>query len=261
MDQKYDLIEDLEHEIDRTDEQVKSAKNELEYQRNVIANKDRMITELNGMRLEVEEKCSKLEDDLFIQNGVIEKLKDDLTEKNDAVTQDKELLQLSSEVRTLKDVNAKKEMELQNISKEHQEMKAKLEEIESESLRFKEKSLKDELSEQFGTIVKCKECDEKFGSPASLKIHMKSVHGEKVRMRLHKLEKQILEQRLDLTIKISQLKEKESSERQTCRCIGWCAISHQKLSWKKSPIKECCTKFQKLTYYFLMDSKNAIFVK
>jgi hypothetical protein len=34
------------------------------------------MNELNGMRLEVEEKCSKLEDDLFIQNGVIEKLKD-----------------------------------------------------------------------------------------------------------------------------------------------------------------------------------------
>jgi chromosome segregation ATPase len=104
LDQKYDLIE--EHEIDKTesDEQVKSAKNELEYQKNVLGNKDRM-------RLEVEEKCSKLEDDLFIQNGVIEKFKDELVEKSDAVTHEEELLQLSSEVETLKDVNEKKEME------------------------------------------------------------------------------------------------------------------------------------------------------
>jgi predicted nucleic acid-binding Zn-ribbon protein len=48
-----------------------------------------------------------------------------LIEKSDAVNQEEELLQLSSEVKTLKDVNEKKEMELQNISKEYQEMKAK----------------------------------------------------------------------------------------------------------------------------------------
>ena len=128
----------------------------------------------------VEEKCSKLEDELFIQNGVINKL----TKRSDAVNQEEELLQLSSEVRTLKEVNEEKEMELANISKEYQEVKAKLKEMESESLRFQDKSLKDELCEQLGTNLKCKECDEKFRSTASLKMHMKSVHGMKVKMRM-----------------------------------------------------------------------------
>ena len=142
----------------------------------------------------VEEKCSKLEDELFIQNGVINKLKDELTKRSDALNQEEELLQLSSEVRPLKEVNEEKEIELANISKEYQEVKAKLKEIESESLRFQDKSLKDELCEQLGTNLKCNECHDKFRSTASLKMHMKSVHGMKVKMRMYKMEKQILEQ-------------------------------------------------------------------
>ena len=68
------------------------------------------------------------------------------------------------------------------------------------------------------------------------------------------MEKQILEQQLDLTKKISQLKENESIERQTCK--WWCGISHQKHSWKKSPSKELYAKFQKLTKVSIPDEKN-----
>jgi len=41
LDQKYDFIEDLELEIDKTEEKLKSVKNDLEYEKNVKANKDR----------------------------------------------------------------------------------------------------------------------------------------------------------------------------------------------------------------------------
>ena len=65
-----------------------------------------------------------------------------------------------------------------------------------------------------------------------LRNHMKRDHGENdaatLHLRLHELEKQILEQKLDLAIKISKLKETE----ETCICTGWCAINHRKNSWK-----------------------------
>ena len=52
---------------------------------------------------------------------------------------------------------------------------------------------------------------------------------------------QILAQKLDVTLKISQLKEAE----ETCNCSGWCAINH-KHSWKKSSSKELNLKCQTL---------------
>ena len=50
MDHKYDLIEDLEQDLDNTEDKFKAANDELAYQKNVSANKDRMITNLNEMR-------------------------------------------------------------------------------------------------------------------------------------------------------------------------------------------------------------------
>ena len=54
----------------------------------------------------------------------------------------------------------------------------------------------------------------------------------KMRLMLHGIDRQILEQKLDITNKMSQLKETEFLEQQTCKCRGWCAISHSKQSWK-----------------------------
>ena len=75
---------------------------------------------------------------------------------------------------------------------------------------------------------------------------MKNDHGSNhqiftIELKLHELELQILEQKLDFTQTISKLKEAE----QTCRCSGWCAINHQKHSWKKSSSKELYSKFEK----------------
>ena len=77
---------------------------------------------------------------------------------------------------------------------------------------------------------------------------MKNDHGSNnqistIKFKLHELELQILEQKLDITQKISKLKEAE----QTCSCAGWCAINHQKHSWSKSSSKELSFKLQKLS--------------
>ena len=116
----------------------------------------------------------------------------------------------------------------------------------------KERSLDEELGYSMGRNFKCKECDTKIASNETLRMHKRSVHGEKceviqIRFLLQGLENQILEQKLDLTNKISMMKETESNGRQTCKCIGWCAISHTKHSWKKSVSEEFHHKFKNLT--------------
>ena len=44
------IIEDMEYEMNKTDEICKNAQNELEYMNNVTTNKDRMITNISEMR-------------------------------------------------------------------------------------------------------------------------------------------------------------------------------------------------------------------
>ena len=59
-----------------------------------------------------------------------------------------------------------------------------------------------------------------------------------------------------MTKKISQLKENESSARQTCQCIGWGGINKRKHSWNKSPSTEFHNKFQKLTNCSFSDEQQ-----
>ena len=52
--------------------------------------------------------------------------------------QEDELLKLGEEVKHLKDVNEEKEFELQNVSKEYEKLKVKLDSIEDKKLRNEE---------------------------------------------------------------------------------------------------------------------------
>ena len=61
---------------------------------------------------------------------------------------------------------------------------------------------------------------------------MGSDHEEKGEIIMHGIEIQILEQKLDINNKMPKLKETEFLAQQTCKCGGWCAISHSKHSWK-----------------------------
>ena len=238
LDQKYDTIEDLEHDLDQMDDKLKDARKEanekddlLTYQKNVRKNQERMISDLNEMRQESEEKCSKLEHQINDQDKVIVELKDELKEKNEFQYQHEELIKLLDDIKHLKDTNDEKEVQLEEVSKENETLKDKLNSIQldQESLSFK-----DELGFQLEEIYKCEECDKEFESQANLKVHTKSFHQAKTNalLRLNKIRRQVLEQKLDVTNKISSLREKEFLEQQTCKCTGWCAISHTKHSWK-----------------------------
>jgi predicted RNase H-like nuclease (RuvC/YqgF family) len=241
LDQKYDLIEDLEHDLDKTEEKVKAANDELGYQKNVAANKDRMISTLNEMRQESEDKCSKLEQK-------IDELKENLTQKSNPVDEQEEIQNLVKDIEHLRVINEEKEHEIKNISRRNEKLKVQLDDLNN-AKKEEPKCLDDELGLNFSRKFACKECENKFASLHLLRSHVKIDHGSNdqisiMKIRLHKLEMQILEQKLDVTIKVSQLKEAE----ETCNCAGWCAINHHKHSWKKSSSKELHIKFQKLIF-------------
>ena len=241
VDQKYDIIEDMEKELDQADKKYSEAKDEIQYQNNVKANHERMISELNEMRQETEERCLKLEHELH-------ELKDELKQTSKLVEEQEDVKNLLEDIKHLENMNEEKELEIENIEKENKDLQIKLNVLESKE---KERSLDEELGYSMGRNFKCKECDTKFASNETLRMHKRSVHGEKcevtqIRFLLQGLENQILEQKLDLTNKISMMKETESNGRLTCKCIGWCAISHTKHSWKKSLSEEFHHKFQNL---------------
>ena len=80
-----------------------------------------------------------------------------------------------------------------------------------------------------------------------MKHHRRCFHGVEskktvLNLRFYEIAKQISDQKLDLSLKISKLKERE----ETCKCVGWCGINHLKHSFKKSSSKELNCKFQKL---------------
>ena len=119
LDQKYDLIEDLEQDLDKTEEKVKAANDELGYQKNVAANKDRMISTLNEMRQESEDKCSNLEQKL-------NELNENLTQRINPVDEQEEIQNLVKDIEHLRVINEEKEHEIENISRRNEKFKVQL---------------------------------------------------------------------------------------------------------------------------------------
>ena len=158
-----------------------------------------------------------------------------------------EIESLMSEIKQLESENKQKENHLKEVHDENAMMHDKpkfLEENKIELIANLEKlklqnahsiSLSEELNP--AKVFTCERCDQTFGKCRDLRSRIRNKHKERevtttMKLRLHKLEKQILQQKLDITTKIADLKETESLEEQTCRCRGWCAITHQKHSWK-----------------------------
>ena len=235
-----DVTEDMEQEINKRDDVI----NALQYG---IDGKIKVIHDLVQIRKENEEENIHMEKKLKIQENVIK----ELSEKVKCETND-EIIEMTGE-------RDKLLMEVKHLEQENEEKLKTLETIEIENMVLKDKLDKndkaeemDELESHFGRIFECKECVKTFGSRGNLKTHKRNAHGKEnamhvMQLRLHEMDKRLSDQKFNLTLKIYKLKEVEFIKKETCKCIGWCGISHQKHSWKKSPIKELYSKFQKLT--------------
>ena len=263
LNQKYTLVEDLKHDLDRNEEKFKETKKELsltEEKLNALENLvAEQVEEINILRDNNQSMISQISENVMmekkinVQNAVIKELKDKVKEKNEFKNEEKEFMKLVDDIEHLKGVNEEKEIQLENISKENELLKVKLdrlEAIESENVVLKghldknaDVDKNNELDSHFSRNFKCKECDEHFGNRRDFEHHKRNVHTmHGMKMRLHELEIRILEQKFDVSVKISKLKEAEH----TCHCAGWCAINHLKHSWKKSSSKNLCSKFQKI---------------
>ena len=222
-----------------------------------------MITVANEMRQESEEKCSELEHKNTVQNNVINELKHELKQKNEYIHSQEDIQKLVEDVKSLQMSNQEKELEIENISIENHNLKVKLANMEIEKKEEKEEGifLAKELGLELSPQFECRDCGKRFGNFSDLIRHKKKVHDVRnkilqMKLKLFETEKMISEQKLLLSKKIFQLKETESIERLTCKCVGWCGISHLKHSWKKSHSKELEAKFQLLTEPANLDARS-----
>ena len=187
-------------------------------------------------------------------------MKEKLKEQSEYEKDQEEVQTLSKDIEHLKTVNGEKVFEIEKISRINKNLTAQLDVLHNEK-KEDPNCLDDELGPHFSRTFKCKECEKYFATHQLLRSHMKNDHGSNhqistIKFKLHELELQILEQKLDITQKISKLKEAE----QTCSCAGWCAINHQKHSWSKSSSKELSFKLQKLSNESVPDEMQT-FVK
>ena len=127
---------------------------------------------------------------------------------------------------------------------------------ENEELVQKFRNLK--KSEEHSTkVFKCGKCAEEFVNNENLRKHeiMKHEALSELKMKFLKLENQLMTQKLKLVNTISNLKEIEFEEKQSCSCRGMCYISHQKHNWKSSQSESFLLKMD-----FILEA-NLLFVK
>ena len=259
LDQKYDIIEDVENELDKMERKYEDAKKQLELKEKDLNALEILISEqveeINILRDNNQSMVSQIGENIRMEKKlkVPEAVIKELSEKVKHETDDEIIEETEERDKLL--------LEMKHLEQENEEKLKMLETIKSENLVLKDKLSKndeaeseeiDELESHFARIFKCKECCKNFGSRGDLKTHKRNVHGEEnaihaMQLRMHEIEKRLSDQKLNMTLQIYKLKELEFNEKETCKCIGWCGINHQKHSWKKSISKELYSQFQKLT--------------
>jgi chromosome segregation ATPase len=238
LNQKYDIIEDMEWDLDRADEKFKDVEKQLQFKDKELDELDKFIGEQAGemnelrdnnrsMVSQISEKI-EMEKKISIQVKVITELREKLKEQSEYEKDQEEVQKLSKDIEHLKTVSGEKVLEIEKISRINENLTAQLDVLHNEKKKDPN-CLDDELGPHFSRTFKCKEYEKYIASLQLLRSRMKNDHGSNhlistIKLKLHELELQIFEQKLDTTQKISKLKEAE----QTCRCAGWCALNHKK---------------------------------
>ena len=147
---------------------------------NVTRNKDRIITNISERREESEEKVSGLEKELDAQNNVIIDLKEKLRRNGEVLDEQAEVEKLVKDIEVLKIANEAKEVHVEGISQENEQLKVKLKVLENKAAS--------NLMRNFSW----RKCEIKFVSLEMLRNHMKREYGENaaatLHLRLHELE-------------------------------------------------------------------------
>ena len=122
LDQKYDIIDDMERELNKFDDLEKETRKKDDIIKSLqygIASKLTMIDDLMLIRKENEEESNKLNNKICIQNNVIKELKESLKENDKISTDEEEIDKLLEEIKHLKITNREKEKVLEKVQSEN----------------------------------------------------------------------------------------------------------------------------------------------
>ena len=270
----HDDIFDLEIDIKEKDEFVtkltrerNKLQAEVKFYVEKIELKNQDIVNIEENEKKQKEAAQKFFKKIMDENDLLKKQLDDANkdleefkrdseqDKSDAEIKEKQMLSeidiLEKEVVKIQMSNAEKETILEKLEGEKKDLLDKILTLETENESIKTenqiksdiknpttKSLEEELNACGVNILstfKCKFCDNKFLSKDTLQKHVTEVHKtENLRKEVAILERQIVNQRINLKNKILYLREKELGQTVQCKCRSFCRIFHFKHSWIKS---------------------------
>ena len=208
-----------------------------------LAAKDAKISSVEEEAQLLKYKVKDLEDQIKSEDDIQnddelgsfgKNLADELRKSYEEVAHEKEIEKLHLDIDEISKVNKIKEEELITLTEENR----KLKETISESSSVK--------------LTTCDHCDLTFGSKAELRDHM--VHAEKLsqnsnlRAKLASLEREMKEQKVNITSSLFKLKNQEVEKRKVCDCRinrkekEYCKINHYRNNYVRSKCDELFSK-------------------
>ena len=192
MNRKYDLIEDMEYEIENNEEKFEGAKKELGLKLTALENLiTEQVDEINVLGENNQSMVSQIaeniqmEKKLNIQKRIFEelqnKLQDDILEENKEVIDERD--RLLQEIADIGKENEDKIELLKIIEKEKATLEEKLQKVETENTGLKDcvkKNQKDIpmsdellLAKEFIIKFRCETWEKTFQTKSELKMHMR----------------------------------------------------------------------------------------
>ena len=216
----------------------------------VLTSKDVEISELKNEILDI--KVS-----IEAERNVHEKAATELKFKHDH--QVSKIEELSDETDSLRKIIKDLTDELAVKKSEVEVLEDKVTEV---SLKTSSSSLKDELEQVH--FEDCDHCEIKFVNKNELKSHKEvidknSKNREALNVKFIMAKERLIEQKLYLSICLFDLKKKETTDKQKCKCksfcrihftkcecLTYCRISHEKHTFRKSRSEEFSYRLQSL---------------
>ena len=144
---------------------------------------------------------------------------------------------------------------LENIEKENEMLKYKVEDVEKEKSEMKEDlkgfqkvtTLQEELYhlEKLGKSFECNICGLAFETKSELEVHVRKTRQIATwKSKLMETETENSQLKYRLSLDLFRMKELELKARESCSCWGFCHITHSKHNWTKSHCDEIFSQME-----------------
>ena len=210
----------------------------LEEYEEAIIDKDDRIRKFEKSKLIADNVITNLQEERNLQGNVLENAKQILKEK-ELLTTEKESLE--KEVLDIQKENDLKEEKLKHIEMEMNNLKERLSKFTEDKVNVHVDDKNIQTDSDYSQEVEklngpdCKICNEVFFNTTDLENHLLSEHPKRMLdTKLEELEKELVSERLKLSLKLVSLKEKENRKMGACNCRKHCRIFHTRFNWKRS---------------------------